>query len=169
MRPVRMVTERGEPVRRGNRCPPMTVTTCWHTGCSHYVVMSVRKWHGPLSGKGRRRTVSGTSCWSCIRSLLEETLRERRDQRATMSDLRRELAPLITAEQSDVASITKQVGAMAEMVARELDVLGDGLVDLDQQLAQLTDRMNSWPPCATTTSMPHRSIAPGPFQKTNAD
>ena len=52
------------------------------------------------------------------RSLLEESLYKCRDQRAAMSDIRRELAPVITAEQSDVASITERVGALEEMVAK---------------------------------------------------
>ena len=63
------------------------------------------------------------------RSLLEEALRECRDQR--------ELATLATAVQSDVASISEQVGAMAEVVARGLDGPSDGLVEMGQQLAQL--------------------------------
>ena len=72
-----------------------------------------------------------------------------------MSDLRRELAPLIITEQSDVTSTTEQVGAIAEVVARGLNSWSDGMVDLGQQLAQVTGRVNSWPPCATTTSMLH--------------
>ena len=76
---------------------------------------------------------------------------------------------LATAVQPDVASIYEQVGAMAEVVAMELDGLRDGLVDMSQQLAQLTSRMDSWPPVATAISMPRGSLAPGRFQMTDDD
>ena len=55
-----------------------------------------------------------------------------------MFDLRWELAPLATAVHPDVASISEQVGAMAEVVAKELDGLSDGLIDMGKQLARLT-------------------------------
>ena len=54
--------------------------------------------------------------------------------------------------------------AMAEVVTRGLDGLSDGLVEMGQQLAQLIDRMNSWPPVATATSMLHGSLVPGRYQ-----
>ena len=53
---------------------------------------------------------------------------------------------------------------MAQVVARGLDGLGDGLVDMGKKLALLTGRMDAWPPVATATSMPHGSLAPGSFQ-----
>ena len=103
------------------------------------------------------------------RSMLEEAFRESRDQRAIMIDRRRELAPLATAVQPDVASISEQVSAMAERIAWGLDGLRNGLVDMGLQLAQLTGRMNACPPVATATSVPHGSPAPGRFQTTNED
>ena len=75
-----------------------------------------------------------------------------------MVDLRRELDPLASAVQPDVASISEQVDAMAEVVAWGLDCLSDGLVE-----------MKSRPPDATASSMPHGSLAPGRFQTTEDD
>lgn len=101
--------------------------------------------------------------------MLEDTLGQCREQRATMKNLRRKLAPLNTAEQPDIISISEQVGTKAEVVARGLDGLGNGLDEMGQQLVQLTGRLDSWEHFLTTTWMPHGNLHHGSFRTVDAD